>query len=186
MALIPNVVDQRAQNEPERLYAEYPISTGSYEQGYRKISYRDFANAINGMAWWLYNTLGPRSDIEVLAYIGPNDLRYPALILGAVKAGFMVRPWMFRKIIVSSLHIQMFLPSPRNSVAAQINLLDRLNCKTILHPSPCPPSVSAILASHSCRAEEIPGVDNLLETHHPHFAFDKSYDKVMDDPLFAV
>ena len=90
MALIPNIVDQLAQNEPYRLYAECPISAVSYEDGYRKISYSDFANAINGMAWWLYNTLGPRSDIEVLAYIGPNDLRYPALVLSAVKAGFVV------------------------------------------------------------------------------------------------
>ena len=90
MALIPNIVDQRAQTEPERLYAEYPISAVSYEDGYRKISYNDLANAVNGMAWWLHNTLGPRNDVEVLAYIGPNDLRYPALVLGAVKAGFVV------------------------------------------------------------------------------------------------
>lgn len=90
MALISNIVDQRAQTEPERLYAEYPISAVSYEDGYRSISYSDFANAVNGMAWWLHNTLGPRNDVEVLAYIGPNDLRYPALVLGAVKAGFVV------------------------------------------------------------------------------------------------
>ncbi len=138
------------------------------------------------MAWWLYNTLGPRSDIEVLAYIGPNDLRYPALVLDAVKARFMVGACVARANNISSLHIQMFLPSPRNSPAAQINLFDQLKCKTILHPRPCPPSVTEIIASHSFRTEEIPSVDDLLETHHQHFPFDKSYHEVMNDPLFAV
>lgn len=39
MAFIHNIVGQRAQTEPERLYAEYPISAVSYEDGYRKTSY---------------------------------------------------------------------------------------------------------------------------------------------------
>ena len=72
------------------LYAEYPVSTLSYEEGYRRITYRNFANVINGIAWWLQDTLGPGQDFEALAYIGPNDLRYPALILGAAKAGYTV------------------------------------------------------------------------------------------------
>ena len=92
MALVPHIVDQRAQSEPDALYAEYPVSTTSYKEGYSKITYSGFANAINGAAWWLHKTLGPGKDFEILAYIGPNDLRYPALILGAVKAGYTVRP----------------------------------------------------------------------------------------------
>lgn len=88
--LIPNIVDHLAKVQPHTLYAEYPVSTLSYEEGYRKITYGDFANAINGIAWWLHKALGPGEDCEILAYIGPNDLRYTALILGAVKAGYSV------------------------------------------------------------------------------------------------
>ena len=89
--LVPNIVDKRAKHEPDMLYAEYPVSTLSYEDGYRRISYSDLANAINGVAWWLHDVLGePGQDFEALAYIGPNDLRYPAFILGAAKAGYMV------------------------------------------------------------------------------------------------
>ena len=58
--------------------------------GYRKISYRDLANAVNGAARWLQRMLGPGQDFETLAYMGPNELRSPALILGAVKAGYKV------------------------------------------------------------------------------------------------
>ena len=98
--LVPNIVDHRAKDEPDMLYAEYPVSTLSYEEGYRKITYRDFANAINGIAWWLQEVLGPGQDFEALAYIGPNDLRYPALILGAAKAGYTVyRIWEFLRVL---------------------------------------------------------------------------------------
>lgn len=90
--LIPNIVDRVASIRPDAPYALYPKSPLTYDEGYRTISYKDFANAINGIAWWLHNTLGPGKDseIEVLAYVGPNDLRYPALVLGAVKAGYVV------------------------------------------------------------------------------------------------
>jgi hypothetical protein len=37
----------------------------------------------------LTKALGPGHG-EILAYLGPNDLRYPALVLGAVKAGYCV------------------------------------------------------------------------------------------------
>jgi acyl-CoA synthetase (AMP-forming)/AMP-acid ligase II len=88
--LTPQIIDRLARTTPDALYAEYPNSPQTYAEGYRKITYRDFANAINGLAWWLRESLGPGDGSQVLAYIGPNDLRYPALILGAVKAGYVV------------------------------------------------------------------------------------------------
>ena len=87
---VPNLVDKRASLTPDAIYVEYPVSALNYEEGYRKITYRDFANAVNGAAGWLSKTLGPGLDFETLAYMGPNDVRYPALILGAVKAGYKV------------------------------------------------------------------------------------------------
>ena len=89
--LVPHLVDKRAALTPDNIYSEYPVSTLTYDDGYRRITYRDLANAINGVAGWLVDTLGPGRNFETLAYIGPNDIRYPALILGAVKAGYKVR-----------------------------------------------------------------------------------------------
>lgn len=89
--LVPSIVDSLANVTPHALYAEYPISTLSYEEGYRSITYADLANAVNGVAWWLHEALGAGEESKPLAYIGPNDLRYPALILGAAKAGYAVR-----------------------------------------------------------------------------------------------
>ena len=88
--LLPNIVDGMAAARPEALYAEIPSSYTSYDQGYRKITYRELANAVNGIAWLLTKELGRGQDFETLAYVGPNDLSYPIIILGAVKAGYKV------------------------------------------------------------------------------------------------
>ena len=88
--LLNHIVDQLAAQNPEAVYAEYPISPTGYEQGFLSVTYAKLANAINGLAWWLHDTVGPGKDFETLAYIGPLDVRYNALILGAVKAGYKV------------------------------------------------------------------------------------------------
>lgn len=87
--LIPHTFDHYARVKPDGIYAEYTVSPISYEHGYRPITFRDFSNAVNGLAWWLTETLGPGNG-EILPYIGLNDVRYPALIIAAVKAGYCV------------------------------------------------------------------------------------------------
>jgi len=88
--LLNHIVDHVAAKKPQALYAEFPVSALTYEEGFRKVTYGDFANAINGIAWWLHENLGPGGNLETLAFIGPNNLLYPSLILGAVKAGYKV------------------------------------------------------------------------------------------------
>ena len=88
--LLPAIVDHHAAAFGDRVYAEFPKSPATYDQGFQKITYRDLANAIDGIAWFLVNTLGPGDGTEKLPYVGPNDLRYTALAIGALKAGYCV------------------------------------------------------------------------------------------------
>jgi acyl-coenzyme A synthetase/AMP-(fatty) acid ligase len=88
--LTPNIVDHLAKVLPDSPYALYPNSPVTYDEGYRTVTYKGFANAVNGLAWWLHENLGPSKNFDVLAYIGPNDVRYTALLLGAIKAGYVV------------------------------------------------------------------------------------------------
>ena len=44
--LIPNLLDRRAETEPDRLYAEYPNSPWTYDEGFRGITYGELANAV--------------------------------------------------------------------------------------------------------------------------------------------
>lgn len=88
--LLNNIVDGMAKTRPSALYAEVPVSPTTYEAGFRKITYGTLANAINGVAWWLKGELGVGQNFETLSYIGPSDLGYVIMLLGAVKAGYKV------------------------------------------------------------------------------------------------
>ncbi|TGO49101.1 hypothetical protein BCON_0221g00130 [Botryotinia convoluta] len=146
--LVPNIVDHLAEVDPEALYAEYPVSNLTYDHGYRKITYGDFASAVD----W------------------PNDLRYPALILGAIKAGYLI-----------------FLTSPRNSVAAQTNLLDLLKCRTILSPTHRSPQITGILeANFDLRVVEVPSVEDILKNKRRRFPFDKTFSKAYQEPFVVM
>ena len=93
--LLNNVVDNAARTTPGLVYAELPRSCVDLSRGFRQVTYCDFANAINGVAWWLRKNLGPSGTFETLTYIGPNDLRHNLLLLGAVKAGYKVQAHAF-------------------------------------------------------------------------------------------
>ena len=84
-------VDSIAKESPNKIYAAYPRSPLTYDEGFREITYSELANAVNGIAHLLKRLLPNDKPGQTLAYIGPNDIRYPALILGAAKLGHKVR-----------------------------------------------------------------------------------------------
>ncbi|KAF5870715.1 putative nrps-like enzyme protein [Botrytis fragariae] len=169
--LLVHIVDHMAKTKPQALYAEFPISSVTYDEGFRKVTYKDFANAINGIAWCLHDNLGVGRELETLAYIGPNNFIYPSLILGATKAGYKV-----------------LLLSPRNSVAAQLELIRTTKCRTFITAGRSLPSVAAILATAGSALQtlEIPTIENLLTTPSKHYPYDKSFDDVCDEPLVVM
>ena len=80
----------------------------------------------------------------------------------------------------------MFPTSPRNSFAAQINVFDILKCKIIPSPDPRPAPVTAMLVACKIRVVEVPSVDDLLTTTHPHFLFGKVYSQALKERLFIM
>lgn len=88
--LLNNIVDGMASTRPCAVYAEVPYLSDSYRDGYRKVTYGALTNAINGVAWLLKDKIGESGDHQTLSYIGPNDLAYVIMVLGACKAGFKV------------------------------------------------------------------------------------------------
>ncbi|GLB07526.1 hypothetical protein AtubIFM57258_002869 [Aspergillus tubingensis] len=87
---LPGILDYYAHFRPDAVFAEYPLSQSTYSQGYRKITYHDMANAVNGVARWLIQNLEMGNGSTKLAYIGPNDMRYNVLTLASIKAGYSV------------------------------------------------------------------------------------------------
>lgn len=90
--LLNHIVDGLAQACPYGIWAEIPTSSTDYDVGFRRVTYRELSNAVNGAAWWLTDSLGQGENFETLAYIGLWDIRYVVLLLAAVKAGYKVSP----------------------------------------------------------------------------------------------
>lgn len=85
--LMPVLIDQIAKDEPEASFLSL-----SNENGYTTITFAQYANAINGVAWWLEHTIGKGHLGEALAYFGSGggDLYYAILLIAAHKAGYYV------------------------------------------------------------------------------------------------
>ncbi|KAI9874071.1 MAG: hypothetical protein M1830_010225, partial [Pleopsidium flavum] len=167
--LLNHVVDDMARESSEELYAELPLSPTSFNAGFRQVTYRAFANAINGMAWWLHRTLGPGKNFETLLYLGPNDLRHNILLLGAVKSGY-----------------KMLFTSPHYSILAQVHLIKLVDCKTMLAPAGRPPVIDGILESYEMQVYQIPELEELFDQDHPHYPFEKTFEQARGEPLVVL
>ncbi|KAJ8120893.1 hypothetical protein ONZ43_g2517 [Nemania bipapillata] len=166
--LLPHIVDRVGRDAPDTPYGLWPISSGSYEQGYQTITYAQLANAVNGLAWWLAEHLGLGQG-DVVVYVGPNDLRLTALLLAAIKTNYVI-----------------FFSSPRNSPAAHKVLLETLKCKTLVTVTPVPPAALTILEVAQPQKLTIPEVDELVSKVYEHYKCDRTYEKNGRDPIWAI
>ncbi|KAK7745063.1 putative NRPS-like protein biosynthetic cluster [Cytospora paraplurivora] len=166
--LLPNVVDRLARERPDAEYAEWVTATSVVA-----ITYKQLANIINGLSWWLVEQLGPGPhgpNRDVLAYVGPNDVRYGALVLAAIKTGYVI-----------------FVTSPRNSPAAHRALFDRVQCRTFLTTDPLPPPAGAILnAVKPLQHLTVPSLEELLNKENKPYVLSKTYQELRDDPFVVM
>lgn len=91
--LLPKVLFNLAAQYPDLTYSEYPRNLTSAADGYRRFTFQEVANAVHAVAWWIEQNIGkPAVDdgSETLVYMGPNDLRYPTLVLGSIMVGYKV------------------------------------------------------------------------------------------------
>ncbi|KAI0147409.1 putative NRPS-like enzyme [Xylariaceae sp. FL1272] len=167
--LLPHIVDRLARERPDGIYGLWPVAPDSYAAGFRTITYAQLANVVNGLAWWLVEHLGPGQRNEVLAYVGPNDVRLVALALAALKAGYT-----------------LFLTSPRNSPAAHRALFESLECRTLVTTDPTPPPALAIVEAVNPRKLTAPSVDELLSTSYPPYVYEKTFQEARLDPLMVI
>ena len=87
--LLPQIVDEYARYEPDRVYASIPNSDSDLSAGYRDVTMAKLASIVNKLCWWIEDAIGLGS-LNTLAYLGPTDIRYAAMFLAAVKCGYKV------------------------------------------------------------------------------------------------
>jgi acyl-CoA synthetase (AMP-forming)/AMP-acid ligase II len=84
--LLINIIEDKAKRMPDDTFMRYP-GTDWEIQGYKSISWSQWARAIDKIAYWLDTNLGSLTESETFAYFGPNDARYAFLIPASIKTG---------------------------------------------------------------------------------------------------
>lgn len=87
--LLPTLVDQLSVGDPDRVFLSYQ-SGPRPKDGYRDVTYKEFAAAVNRYSWWLDKTLGHSDSFRTITYFGPRDLRSTVIMYAAVKTGHKV------------------------------------------------------------------------------------------------
>ncbi|KAI0003195.1 hypothetical protein F4779DRAFT_109702 [Xylariaceae sp. FL0662B] len=163
-----NIVDKLAESDPDTIYALFPRSAEDYGLGFQSVSYKQFANLVNGLSWWITAQLGKGCTQETITYTGPNDLRQNAMILACVKSGY-----------------KLLLSSPRNQRDALRALLDEATCKALLCADLTSQGVSAVQEARSLPAYQIPSLNVLLSNEFPHYPASTS-EESKTDPLVIL
>ncbi|KAI0149419.1 hypothetical protein BJ166DRAFT_63086 [Pestalotiopsis sp. NC0098] len=163
--LPPVLLDEIAAEDPERVL--YSIAkTEKIEDGFRDISYKTVANAVNRGALWLKEMLGT-DESRVFCYLGPIDLRYMILVLAAPKAGHTA-----------------FFTSHRNSLEAHLSLIKRTECTALLLPEEPLPIAYDILQGSSVQGINVPSLEWFLDEQPVEVVpFEKTFDEVKNEPF---
>lgn len=205
-ALIPHVVDRLARGRGSAIYGEWVT-----ESNVVSITYLQLANVINALAWWLVDQLGTGSHehSEVLTYVGPNDVRYSAMVLAAIKAGYVVglsthttpppgggpidiTTWLLPLKLHSTepgllMPSQIFVTSPRNSPAGHQALFAHLQCQILITTDPIPlPAQTVIDAVKPARHLTVPSLDELLNKDSPPYVLNKTFEELRRAPFVVM
>lgn len=81
-------VDRLAADVPHNVWVKTPLDQA--ELAWQDVTYLQLSRAVDSMAYWIERELGLAAADEPLAYAGVNDIRYPIIILAALKTGYKV------------------------------------------------------------------------------------------------
>ncbi|KAI9820172.1 MAG: putative NRPS-like protein biosynthetic cluster [Pycnora praestabilis] len=167
--LLPTLLDDTAHANPEKPFASIP-RTSNPADGFKDVTYRQVANAINREAWWLQEQLGRSQKSETLTFVGLNDLRYLFIAFACAKVGYKA----------------LFI-SPRNSLQGNLALLESSQCTIVLTPIVVSLAVRAILARKSMRVLFVPEIEDLLEgAEVPEFPFHGKYNEASEETFITL
>lgn len=164
---IPDIADFHAIHNPDNPWFLFP-SRDSPEK-LVSITYHEMVQASHRVAHIMRpNREGP--DREIIALLLHTDsLLYVAVILGLLRAGFVVRTWPGspRNMMLTIVSSQPYPMSPRNSPQGVIHMLETVSCTRILAQV----SISAFVhqvqnemeaKGAKIRIDELPGLSEMF------------------------
>ena len=173
--LIPHIVDGKAKTVPDQECFSVPRSCDP-EDGWRAISWKQFANGVNHVAHMIIETCGTPApgSFPTLAYIGPNDVRYALILLACVQS-----------------RRQIFIPLPTNTPAGQASLLKTQGCATVFAPKESMASWDEALTfmDEDTRRIEVPSISHLLGEHKDHveeYPYERTEEQGLNDTYMII
>ncbi|KAL7917709.1 hypothetical protein ACQKWADRAFT_325439 [Trichoderma austrokoningii] len=170
--LLVNIVDDYAAHEPERVFVSQPYSS-NLEDGYRDITFKETARAVNHLARELLNqtqdATSDKDSFPTVAYIGPSDIRYTTVMLACIKA-----------------HCQALFISPRNSIEAQLSLFKKTKCSQILYESSMQSTVEPLLQFYPMPSKAVPPLEVWLQSTAAHVPYNVSFEEARFHPLAVL
>ncbi|KAF2754639.1 acetyl-CoA synthetase-like protein [Pseudovirgaria hyperparasitica] len=86
---VPRLFDVIARNYPEHVAISIPKDEKNPSRGWKNVTFRDLASAIDKAASWLLREIGHQSEsFETIHYMLPQDLSVIVFMLASAKIGF--------------------------------------------------------------------------------------------------
>ncbi|TRX88461.1 hypothetical protein FHL15_010651 [Xylaria flabelliformis] len=174
--LLPSFVDDLARSHPSKILYSFS-KTKDPADGFIDVCAADFARAVDRCSWFIDQNLGSGIDFPTLVYLGPQDLNYAILVLASIKTGY-----------------KLLLVSPRNTVEANLSLLDQTKCNTFLTPPNFPlPVVRKILDMRPMRHVEVLDFHAWLNDDDDHgnakwkpYPYTKTFPEAKSEPFVVL
>ncbi|KAH6955734.1 hypothetical protein BKA56DRAFT_625196 [Ilyonectria sp. MPI-CAGE-AT-0026] len=168
--LLPKLIDDLAHERPGQIVVAVPLGH-EVSDGFRDVTAREFARAVDSLAWLIVEKLGRSDKFETLTYLGPTDIRYPLFALAASKAGY-----------------KSFWTSPRNSFEAHKSLMGATECRVIFTPAHIPSGITPVIDAMGLRHIEMPSVEFLLDRKQQvnPFPFTTTYEEGKGQPFTVI
>ncbi|RYC65868.1 hypothetical protein CHU98_g278 [Xylaria longipes] len=166
--LMPSVLDELANSDKPKLFGSIP-TTNDPSDGFRDVTVADMARCVDFMAAWIADKFGMSESCETLTYIGIPDFRGVVVFYASVKCGY-----------------KLLLPSPRNPPSTNLSLMKQTSCSKLLYAAEIYPIAKPLHTEKTIRAAEIPAFQDMLDSTPKHFAYEKAFDEVCNEPVLVL
>ncbi|KAK2762490.1 amp dependent ligase [Colletotrichum kahawae] len=161
------LADALAEN-PDRTWVSYAISNNIVQDGFRNITIRQLATAVDRLAWYIDSNIGKSSDFETVLYYGLADVRYIITLIAGIKTGHSV-------LFCSHFNSQIF----------NLHLCEKTNCHTVLRTEGVEAVIDSLVQERPMKVFQAPSLDTLLEEGNlpKPYPYTKSWREACDDPI---
>ncbi|RDW59031.1 hypothetical protein BP5796_11955 [Coleophoma crateriformis] len=162
-----HLIDGNAQHCPDDVVLRYPGPDWE-TNGYRTLTWKQYADAVNKTAFWLDQELGkcttPRP--ETFAYWGPNDLRYALLMPAAMKT-----------------NRTLLIPDGRVTSQGLADLFALSNCGVFITTE----DKTSTAKMHGLPIISIPSLEYFFDSQAtPSYPFLKTFEEIKNLPIIVI